>query len=63
MYDAIANIIFNEDIYEIVKDKISNEEVCTIIENLADSLEESEINIEVYRDDLKEYFANEEGDL
>lgn len=58
IYYAIADIIFEDNIYDIVKDKLTESEMVRIIKNLSKEIKEANINIDYYMDCLKEYFYN-----
>lgn len=63
IYYAIADIIFEDNIYDIVKDKLTASEMVRIIKNLSKEIKEANINIDYYMDCLKEYFYNREGEV
>lgn len=63
IYYAIADIIFEDNIYDIVKDKLTASEMARIIKNLSKEIKEANINIDYYMDCLKEYFYNREGEV
>lgn len=63
IYYAIADIIFEDNIYDIVKDKLTESEMVRIIKNLSKEIKEANINIDYYMDCLKEYFYNREGEV
>lgn len=63
IYYAIADIIFEDNIYDIVKDKLTESEMVRIIKNLSKEIKEANINIDYYMDCLKEYFYNRESEV
>lgn len=63
IYYAIADIIFKDNIYDIVKDKLTKPEMVRIITNLSKEIKEANINIDYYMDCLKEYFYNRESEV
>lgn len=63
VYYAIADIIFEDNIYDIVKDKLTEPEIVRIITNLSKEIKEANINIDYYMDCLKEYFYNKDSEV
>lgn len=63
IYYAIADIIFGDNIYDIVKDKLTEPEMVRIITNLSKEIKEANINIDYYMDCLKEYFCNKDSEV
>ena len=63
VYYAIADIIFEDNIYDIVKDKLTEPEMVRIITNLSKEIKEANINIDYYMDCLKDYFAEKDSEV
>ena len=63
IYHAIADIIFEDNIYDVVKDKLTESEMLRIVNNLSNEIKEANININYYMDCLKEYFYNRESEV
>lgn len=63
IYYAIADIIFDDRIYDIVKDKLTEKEMGKIIYNLSVELKEADISVKYYADCLKDYFAEKDSEV
>lgn len=63
IYHAIAEIIFEDNIYNVVKDKLTKSEILRIINNLSYEIRGANINIDYYMDCLKEYFYNKDSEV
>jgi len=63
IYHAIADIIFEDNIYDIVRDKLTEPEMRHIVDNLSHEIREANINIDYYMDCLKEYFYNKDSEV